>query len=140
MTGRIVSGDQRRRFRIIGPTRNREMGKWYSVRSELAPPAIRRPYKHMSKDRPDGLAYEADELQPLPRIPDWPLPGPAPQFLSDAAGCPIQVGDRVVVSLAPDNWRIYIVTGIEGDNFLGQVQGPGIRKWLVSRANPEVDA
>lgn len=102
-------------------------------------------------------AWGLEKVEPLPRIPSWPLPGQAPQYLSNDADTLLREGDIILTmtghggcswegtpwearghngALSFIRWttRVYDREGHDVSHRLGD------RGWLIARADPGADA
>lgn len=92
-------------------------------------------------------SFQHGVLEALPAIPDWPLPGPAPQFLSDDPSVGIGEGDiAVYVTIENGVFVDAYFARFQGDRnpTLGQYHPQDMSAWtvcyLIARADPEADA
>lgn len=89
-----------------------------------------------------GVEAQSACVDELPRIPGWPLPGPAPQFLTDGPKTDLRDGDWVLF-FAPHYFTHHLVRpgplGWTGCT-LDTVRPGGFKAYLLARADPEADA
>lgn len=104
-----------------------------------------------------GEAIKNEVAQSLPRIPNWPLPGQAPQYLTDDPGTELQKGD--IIAFVDDDFAMVGVKKCDhkpprctlgGEAGLCMLYvnvsdhasygGHPERCYLIARADPEADA
>lgn len=94
--------------------------------------------------RPRRVGDRVQALEPLPRVPDWPLPGPAPQYLTDDPETELRPGDLVcsLFDVGDGRHQIFVhpyqPNGADAaaDPFLW---GMGDSSYLIARADPRED-
>lgn len=118
-------------------------------------------YVLVSTPMPEAVCRNCDwifsDAIPLPQIPDWPLPGQAPQYLSDDLATRVHEGDAMFFLSCQGDFGGFEVAGPyaakEKDASLGsrlrnffsdyncaECMSGGWRAYLIQRKSPEEDA
>jgi hypothetical protein len=84
----------------------------------------------------DGIRYRRDSGLPLRCIPNWPLPGQAPQFLSDDPTAEVRPGDICLMVFDSSVARTFgtVLDGV----YLGDLNEHS-RNYLIARKDPTED-
>jgi len=75
----------------------------------------------------------------LPRVPDWPLPGSAPQFIGDDDMCDVRDGD-LVIRLYNGRFEIYSFRACHDAPGVSELLCEYGKAWLIARADRTADA
>lgn len=95
-----------------------------------------------------GIGWAKERVEQLPHVPDWPIPGQAPQYLSDNPETVVGWGDRILIHIPdpdiPDDpvWVLMRYTpeddAREPLSWFSGRHGADVT-YLIQRADPEED-